>query len=92
MRLFPLILGTAAPANKSERRRNVGVFEVQIDRQFVCVDRNGLCFTHALLRGHFLPDAFFFPAAFTGRFPFTLRFVLRGLPGAMLGEYNESQT
>jgi hypothetical protein len=42
--------------------------------------------TTAFLHGHCLP------AAFPERFPFTLRFVLIGLPGAILGGYNESQT
>jgi hypothetical protein len=86
MRFFPLTHGAATPANKRERRRNVGGLEGPASRQCVCVDRHGLFFTHALLRGHFLP------ATFTERFPFPLRFVLTGLPGAILGEYNESQT
>jgi hypothetical protein len=30
--------------------------------------------------------------ALTDRFPFILRFGLRGLPGSAFGEYNESQT
>jgi len=95
VRLFPPTHGGAPPANKSERRSDIGVFKVQDDRRFVFVDRNGLFFTHALLRSHFLPAVRFVlnaPTAFTERFPFTWRFVLRGLPGAILGEYNEAQT
>jgi hypothetical protein len=86
VRLGPQTLCAVAAANQGERRRNVGVFEVQDDRECICVDSNGLCFTQTLLRDHFLP------AAFKERFPFTLRFVLIGLPGSILGEYNESQT
>ena len=42
VRLFPRTHGAATSAHKSERRRNVRGFEVQAERQLVCVDRNGL--------------------------------------------------
>jgi hypothetical protein len=92
VRLCPLTHGTATSANKRERWSNVGVCEEQDDRQFVYIDSNGLFFTHALFRGPFLLDAFFFPDAFTELFPFPSRFALIGVPGSIWGRYNESQT
>jgi hypothetical protein len=100
--LGPRPLCSAAAANQGQRRRNVGVFEAQADRRFICVDRNGLFFTHALLRGHCFLVRFLAPAfgllltarlaALTECLPLIVRFGLRGRPGSIWEEYTESQT
>src|SRR5687768_5645693 len=85
VRLFPRTHGAAPPAHKSKRRRNVGGFEGQAERRFVCVERHGLCFTRALLRAHCLPAVRFAlnaPLPLVGREPFAARFVVVGLSGA----------
>jgi hypothetical protein len=64
--------------------------------QCVRVDRHGLLFKYALLRGHFLRAVRFVlnaPVPFIGRVPFAARFVVGGFPGAIVivEEYNKPQ-